>query len=132
MGREAKQKARAAGEAIDQKVDEGKNLTPEEREARRAVRRQKVENSKGELKEMGREAKQKAKVAGEAIDQKVDDEKNLTPAERETRRAKVENSKRELKEMGREAKEKAKVAGKAVKREAKKTGEAIDRKVDDQ
>jgi hypothetical protein len=107
-------------------------LTPEEREARRAVRRQKVENSKGELKEMGREAKQKAKVAGEAIDQKVDDEKNLTPAERETRRAKVENSKRELKEMGREAKEKAKVAGKAVKREAKKTGEAIDRKVDDQ
>lgn len=62
------------------------NTTSAEREARRQVRQQKIENSKGELKEMGkkvgteatelgRETKEKAKKAGDAIERKVDERK---------------------------------------------------------
>lgn len=62
------------------------NSTAADREARRQARQRKIENSKGELKEMGqkvgaeatelgRETKEKARKAGDAIEHKVDERK---------------------------------------------------------
>ena len=69
--------------------------TPSEREASRRVREQKIERSKGELKEMGQDAKEKAKVvgkavsteakkAGETIDRKAGERKAKRAARRDT------------------------------------------------
>ncbi len=56
---------------------------------------------------------------------------NTTAAEREARRQKIEKTKVELKEIGQDVKEKAKVVGEVMSTEAKKAGDAIDRKVEE-
>lgn len=71
------------------------NTTAADREARRQVRTQKIERSKGELKEMGEDVKKDAKVVGKAVgteakkvgkavDQKVEERKAKRAARRDT------------------------------------------------
>ena len=66
------------------------NTTAADREAGRQVREQKIERSKGELKEMGQDVKKEAKVVGKAVSteaKKVGRAVDTKVQERKARRA---------------------------------------------
>ena len=69
--------------------------TAAERKASRQVREQKIERSKGELKEMGQDAKEKAKVVGKAVSTEAKRAGETINRKAEERRAKRGTARRD-------------------------------------
>ena len=71
------------------------NTTATEREARRQTRAQKIEKSKGELKEIGQDVKEKAKVVGEVVSTEAQKAAEAIERKAEERKAKRSTTRRD-------------------------------------
>lgn len=71
------------------------NTTAAERESRRQSRTQKIEKSKGELKEIGQDVKEKAKVVGEVVSTEAQKAAEAIERKAEERRAKRGTTRRD-------------------------------------